>query len=215
KEPAGREALGRSAETQLRCLETAAVILSIEIWPFPITAPSLASGLIMRLSLESCRLLALMWSHTSEVTWARVIGPLPTTPSSSGERFTGLFSALFLAAIIQSFPLLTLTRVTPRRPHPSPDHLHRCARRSRSRPQRRSHAPALHLRGQRGWRLASRSRARPAQRAGIRSHAARPRSADQAATIPNYRRRSCRPAAAPRLQAACPAAERGPRPASD
>src|SRR5690606_37415036 len=50
----------RPPRPQLRCLETAAVILNIEIWPLPITAPSLASGLIMRLSLESCRLFALM-----------------------------------------------------------------------------------------------------------------------------------------------------------
>src|SRR5690606_15300268 len=92
--------LGQLAQpVQLRCFETAAVILNIEIWSPPITAPSLSSGLIMRLSLESCRLLALMCSHTLEVTCARVIGPLPTTLSSSGDRFTGLFSALFLAAI--------------------------------------------------------------------------------------------------------------------
>ncbi len=34
------------SKNQLRCFDTAAVILNIEIWALPITAPSLASGLI-------------------------------------------------------------------------------------------------------------------------------------------------------------------------
>src|SRR5688500_5865668 len=65
----------------------------------------------MRLSVASCSLLALMWSHTLEVTCARVIGPLPTTPSSAGESVTGLFSALFLAAIKS---ILSSVYLTPR-----------------------------------------------------------------------------------------------------
>src|SRR5690606_17712018 len=48
--PPGSVGWGLSPQSQLRCLETAAVILNIEIWSPPITAPSLASGLIMRLS---------------------------------------------------------------------------------------------------------------------------------------------------------------------
>src|SRR5687768_9587239 len=109
----------------------------------------------MRLSVASCSLLALMWSHTLEVTCARVIGPLPTTPSSAGESVTGLFSALFLAAIkINPFLSLLDSETTPRRRLPTLDRLHRCGHRSRSRPQQRSHALALPRASRRGWRRA-------------------------------------------------------------
>lgn len=36
----------RQSSNQVRCLETAAVILNIEIWSLPITAPNFPSGLI-------------------------------------------------------------------------------------------------------------------------------------------------------------------------
>src|SRR5690606_40682219 len=73
---------------------------------------------MLRLLTLSCRPLALMYFHTLEVTSARVIGPLPTTPSSAGERLTGLFRALFLAAMVFPF-LCSLDAGPPRRPHPS------------------------------------------------------------------------------------------------
>ena len=42
-----------------------------------------------------------MYSYTFEVTWARVIGPLPITASRSPDRVTGFCRALFLPAIIK------------------------------------------------------------------------------------------------------------------
>src|SRR5690606_41353649 len=51
-----------------------------------------------------------MYSQALEVTWARGIGPLPTTASSAGVRVTGFCRALFLPAIVRS-PFKTIAKI--------------------------------------------------------------------------------------------------------